>query len=169
MKVVLVRHPAPMIAPGLCYGRLDIEALADTSQIATDPALTGARVVWTSPAARCRGVAEAIAESLTVPLRLDDRLLELDFGAWEGQPWSAIGRDELDRWAADPVEFAPPGGESGAALIARVTNFRAVLDQDCVVVAHGGPLKVLQALLRDQTIDLLAPPPGIGSVTAVTG
>jgi alpha-ribazole phosphatase len=169
MKVVLVRHPAPLIAPGLCYGRLDIGAQANIRQIATDPAFAGARVVWTSPALRCRGVAEAIAKSLTVPLRPDGRLLELDFGAWEGQPWSAIGRDELDRWAADPVGFAPPKGESGAALIARVTAFRAALDQDCVVVSHGGPLKVLQALLRHQTIDLLAPPPPIGSVAAITG
>jgi alpha-ribazole phosphatase len=96
-------------------------------------------------------------------------LLELDFGAWEGQPWSVIEHDELDRWLVDPIAFAPPGGESGAALIARIRDFHAALDQDCVVVSHGGPLKVLHALLRNQTIDLLVPPPAIGSVTAITG
>ena len=100
-------------------------------------------------------------------LRVDDRLQELDFGDWEGQPWSTIPRDDLDRWAADPLAFAPPGGESGAALIARVLSFQTVLSEDCVVVSHGGPLKVLGALLQGQVVDLLAPPPAIGSVTAI--
>jgi alpha-ribazole phosphatase len=104
-----------------------------------------------------------------VELRVDARLHEIDFGAWEGQPWSAIPRDDLDRWAADPLAFAPPHGESGAALIARVQGFCAGLREDCVVVSHGGPLKILGALLRGQPVDLLAPPPAIGSVTVIGG
>jgi alpha-ribazole phosphatase len=167
MKVVLVRHPAPLIAPGLCYGRrLDIAAVP-AENIVSDPLLAGAQVIWSSPARRCLGVAGSIAASLQVPLRADDRLQELDFGDWEGLPWSTIPRDDLDRWAADPLAFTPPRGESGAALIARVQLFRAELNEDCVVVSHGGPLKVLGALLRGQAVDLLAPPPAIGSVTAI--
>jgi alpha-ribazole phosphatase len=168
MKVVLVRHPTPLIEPGICYGRLDIGVTpADIARIAADPALPGARVIWSSPAARCLRVAEAIAASLAVPLRVDHQLWEIDFGVWESQPWSAIDREELDRWAADPVGFAPPGGETGAALIARVQDFRAVINEDCVVVSHGGPLKVLGALLRGDPVDLLAPPPAIGSITCI--
>jgi alpha-ribazole phosphatase len=164
MRVVLVRHPAPVIAPGVCYGRLDVAAQA-AGHVASDPVLAGARVVWTSPARRCLGLAREIAAALEVPLRVDDRLQEMDFGAWEGRSWSAIPRDELDRWAADLLAFAPPGGESGAALVRRVTAFHAGLREDCVVVSHGGPLKVLAALSRGVAVDLLAPPPAIGSVT----
>jgi alpha-ribazole phosphatase len=167
MKVVLVRHPTPLIAPGVCYGRrLDIAAVT-AENIVSDPLLAGARKIWSSPARRCLGVADPIATSLGVPLQVDDRLQELDFGDWEGQPWSTIPRDDLDRWAADPLAFAPPRGESGAALVDRVRSFRAELNIDCVVVSHGGPLKVLSALLRGQAVDLLAPPPAIGSVTAI--
>ena len=167
MKVVLVRHPAPLIAPGVCYGRrLDLATVPPGSML-SDPFLSGAQVVWSSPARRCLGVAGPIAASLGVELRVDHRLQELDFGDWEGQPWSAIPRDDLDRWAADPLAFAPPGGESGAALIARVLSFQADLSEDCVVVSHGGPLKVLGALLRGQAVDLLTPPPAIGSITAI--
>ena len=71
----------------------------------------GVREVWSSPAVRCRGLAEAIAAVLRVPLREDQRLWELDFGAWEGRPWETIAREDLDRWALDPLGFAPPGGD----------------------------------------------------------
>jgi alpha-ribazole phosphatase len=165
--VVLVRHPTPLIAPGICYGRRMDLATVPAENMVSDPALAGAQVVWTSPARRCLYLAQPIAAALGVKLNVDDRLHELDFGDWEGQPWSAIPRPDLDRWAADPMTFAPPGGESGAALIARIRSFQPGLRQDCVVVSHGGPLKVLRALLCGETVDLLAPPPAIGSVTVI--
>jgi alpha-ribazole phosphatase len=189
MRVVLVRHPKPSIAPGICYGRLDVgiedgrgtpdhdardgprwlagfgqNAPDVVGRMAADPGLCGATRVWTSPARRCRGVAEAIARALAVPLTVDPRLQELDFGAWEGRPWDAIARADLDRWAVCPLRFAPPGGETGAELVARVGDFHAGLRQDCVVVSHGGPLKVLAALLDGRPIDLLAAAPPLGSI-----
>jgi alpha-ribazole phosphatase len=168
MRVVLVRHPTPLIDAGICYGRLDIEvAPAEIARIAVDPVLAGARVIWSSPLVRCLRVAEAISATLAVPLCVDRRLWEIDFGTWEGQAWANIDRAQLDNWAADPVGFAPPGGESGAMLIARVRDFHSAMQEDCVVVSHGGPLKVLAALLRGAPIDLLAHPPAIGSVTCV--
>ena len=174
MRIVLVRHPAPSIAPGRCYGRLDVglhsSADEQTTRIAADPALHGATRVWTSPAVRCHRPAGSIARALGATLTVDRRLQELDFGAWEGQPWQAIGRADLDRWAASPLTFAPPGGESGAELLARVRDFHAGLcrdQQDCVVVSHGGPLKILSALLLGTPVDLLAPAPPIGSVSSI--
>jgi alpha-ribazole phosphatase len=168
MRVVLVRHPTPLIEPGLCYGRLDIEvAPVEIARLASDSRMQGALTVWSSPAVRCLRVAEATATAVGVPLRVDRRVWEIDFGDWEGQAWSEIDRAVLDRWAADPVGFAPPGGESGAALIARVRDFHAGLHEDCVVVSHGGPLKVLLSLLRGEPVDLLAPPPPVGSITVI--
>ena len=37
------------------------------------------------------------------PITLEPRLVEMDFGAWEMQPWDAIPRDQIDAWAADPA------------------------------------------------------------------
>jgi alpha-ribazole phosphatase len=174
MRIALIRHPAPLIEPGLCYGRLDVEltrtATTQLGALAADPRLQGATHVWTSPARRCRGLAEAIALALTVPLTVDPRLRELDFGEWEGQPWNAIGRADLDRWATSPISFAPPGGESGAALIARIREVYAELcrgQQDCAIVSHGGPLKILTALLRGIPVDLLVAAQPIGSIVIV--
>ena len=153
-----------MQAAGRCYGRTDL-LLADPQDgealAAQLRPLGGA--VWSSPAARCRVVA-----GLVGPHQVDGRLAELDFGAWEGMHWDDVPLDALDRWAADPVAFAPPGGESGGALIARIRQFCAGLPEgDHVVISHGGPLKVLAALLRGESVDLLAPAPGLGSVTIV--
>jgi alpha-ribazole phosphatase len=169
MRVVLVRHPAPLIEPGICYGRLDLPLHpdADIEQMAHDPRLAGSTHVWTSPSRRCRAAAERTAEVLDLPLSVDPRLMELDFGEWEGKPWDDIPRVDLDRWAADPVGFSAPGGESGAKLIARITDFYTVLTGHPIVVSHGGPLRVLSALLRGQRMDLLAHPQGIGTIIEI--
>lgn len=169
-KVALVRHPRALVADGVCYGRLDLalhpEGVAEIGRIAAEVA-GFATTVWSSPARRCLAVAEALGPAQ----RQDARLLELDFGAWEGMPWDGIDRAELDVWAASPMDFSPPGGESGAALVVRARSFHATLramGQDCVVVSHGGPLKVLLALLRGEPVDLLAPPLALGGVRIVT-
>lgn len=189
--VTLVRHPKPLVPGGVCYGRLDvglhpdgIAAVADI--VARIAAENPDAELWTSPALRCRMVANASAR----PARVDARLQELDFGCWEGVSWDSVARADLDRWAADPKNFAPPGGESGAALIARVQDFAADLISgsadsapsrswsatadhprlgggDAIVISHGGPLKVLRAILLGQMIDLLGPPPALGSVETI--
>ncbi len=105
-----------------------------------------------------------------LPVRYHPGLLEIDFGTWEGRPWDDIPREALDRWAADPVAFAPPGGETGRALLDRVHAAWADISgagKDCIVVTHGGPLRILSALARGQTPDLLSPAPAIGSVTVM--
>lgn len=164
MRVLLIRHPATTITPGLCYGRLDLPLREDAAAAGLRAVVAGWRGrIWTSPARRCRAIAGPAAIA-------DARLLELDFGAWEGLAWADIPRADLDRWAADPAGFAPPGGESGAALLARVAAFHALLRdraEDAAVVAHGGPLKLLAALLRDTAPDLLAPAPPLGSVSEI--
>ncbi len=164
-----MRHPAPLIEPGICYGRLDLPLRpdADIDGLARDPRLAGLKQVWTSPSRRCREVAERIAEVLAIPLAADPRLMELDFGAWEGRPWDGVPRIDLDHWAADPLGYRAPGGESGAQLVARVTGFCAGLAQDCVVVSHGGPLRVLTALLQGRPVDLLASPQAIGTMVEI--
>jgi len=159
---------------GTCYGRLDVPLATGwedrVSQQAVWLAVVAPARIWSSPAARCRSVAVALAERLGLPVAFDRRLLELDFGDWEGRSWDDVPRAALDRWAADPHGFRPPGGESGAALIERVTGFaRMLLDRGrpCAVISHGGPLRLLPALLRGEAADLMSPSPGIGTLQIV--
>lgn len=159
-----------MVKPGVCYGRLDVVLAPNCEdQLAAMRArLLGfaAEVLWSSPAVRCRRT--AIALECGLQMIVDDRLLEMDFGEWEGRAWDDVPRDLLDRWAADPAGFAAPGGESGNKLLARVTSFCRDIQasgRDCVIVSHGGPLKLLRAMLAGNTVDFFAAPPAIGSVT----
>lgn len=169
LKYTLIRHPAVLVAPGTCYGRSDV-ALAPGWR-STIPGVVEAigdmhhAMLWSSPARRCAVFAEALADGR--PVHHDDRLLELDFGAWEGLAWEDVPRADLDVWAADPEAFAAPGGETGGALIARVQDFNAELRRrggDVVVVSHGGPLRILSALLQGRPVDLLAASMGMGTV-----
>lgn len=158
----LVRHPAPAIEPGICYGRLDLDlSPAGEADLPRLLAALPRLPVWTSPARRCRRLADLLSATPTI----DPRLQELDFGTWEGQPWDAIPRAALDTWAADPATFAAPGGESGASLLRRIESLGRDLPDAAIVVSHGGPLKLLAAILRGQQPDLLAPAPAIGSIT----
>ncbi len=124
-----------------------------------------------SPLSRCLLPAQALAARLGLAIRIDADLVELDFGAWEGMAWDAVPRAALDRWAADPHGFAPPGGESGASLLGRVGRAAARLRSarhGALVVSHGGPLRLLAPMLRGDAPDLLAPPPPPGSMETLT-
>lgn len=143
MILHLIRHPRPLIEPGICYGRLDVAA--------EHPELAAARLrdelpaglpVYSSPLRRCY----ELAERLNPLAMIDSRLAEMDFGDWEGRAWDAIPRNELDAWAADVAGYAPPGGESPAALQQRALAFVAGLRvPEAVIVTHGGVIRVLLA------------------------
>lgn len=143
MILHLVRHPPPMVAPQTCYGRLDVPAAGvETAAERLRALLPPGLPVWSSPLARCRRLAECLHPQ---PL-IDERLAEMHFGDWEGRTWDEIGPGALDRWAADVAGFAPPGGESAAALQARALACIAEMQADeAVVVTHAGVQRVLLA------------------------
>jgi alpha-ribazole phosphatase len=148
VRLYLIRHPQPAVAPGICYGSTDLA-------LAGDPALDAAALrhllptdapLYASPLARCR----LLAEQLHAAPLFDARIREIDFGAWEMRPWDAIDRAALDAWAADPFGFEPPGGEAVATLRARVLDFLATLPEEAVLVAHAGVIKICAAELAGE-------------------
>lgn len=84
--------------------------------------------IYTSPLGRCRSFAALLAEHdprLFASPMVDERLLEIDFGAWEGIAWDDINRADIDAWAADPWHYRPGGGESAHAMLMRWRSFHA--------------------------------------------
>lgn len=151
MDLYLIRHTRPNVESGLCYGQLDVPLAAGC---ATDCAAVAVRVpvvemIWTSPLTRCRTLADAIGWRMGVTPRADERLRELQFGAWEGRRWDALDRTETERWAADYWKFAPPAGESYCELhkrvLAALTDIRSCPARRVAVVTHAGPIRVLLA------------------------
>lgn len=155
--MIFLRHPKPKVAPGTCYGRLDV-GLTETAAAEIAQALKRlpkvARVI-ASPADRCRRLARAIAQFHGVAHEEDRRLLELDFGAWEGQRWSDIDRRESDPWADNPWAKAPPGGETFADLHRRVTQ--ALTDHtpsaETAIVTHAGVIRAARMILTGRSFD----------------
>lgn len=143
MILHLIRHPKPAIEPGICYGRLDIPA-EDPAAVARGllGELPAGLPLWSSPLRRCR----MLAEQLSSQPSFDERLLEMDFGSWEGRRWDDIPRAELDAWAADVAGYAPPGGESPRQLQRRALDFVAGLAvPEAVIVTHAGVIRTLLA------------------------
>lgn len=143
-----MRHPPVPALAGICYGRLDAELPATVFEAAADNlhAVLPAWPIASSPSPRCLRLAEALRRRRDGPaLHVDERLREMHFGDWEGLEWSALPRDALDAWAADPAGFAPPAGESFNALAARATAALDALPGPHVVITHAG---VLRAVLR---------------------
>ncbi|MCB1907283.1 MAG: alpha-ribazole phosphatase family protein [Rhodocyclaceae bacterium] len=142
MRLFLIRHPRPDVPAGICYGRSDVGLAAPVDAEARRLAglLPSGCAFVSSPLRRARLLAEALG-----PTRLEPRLSEMDFGDWELRPFDAL-RDELDAWAADPLGFRPPGGESAAQMAERARAAAAeLLDHGATVaiVAHGGPLRAI--------------------------
>lgn len=146
MILHLIRHPRPLIEPGICYGRLDVAGEnPGRAAVRLRAELPCGLPVFSSPLRRCRELAEHLQAS---PI-IDERLMEMDFGDWEGRLWDAIPRAELDAWAADVAGYAPPGGESPVALQQRALAFVAALQvPEAVVVTHAGVIRVLLAHWR---------------------
>jgi alpha-ribazole phosphatase len=139
-------------------------------ELATAGTLESSKRVWSSPARRCVVQADVIARYLSIPKIVDERLQEMDFGAWEGKAWTEVPRSELDSWAADLEGFRPPEGETAAELVMRCRAIHAAISlagEDCTIVSHGGPLVVLRALFTGKPIDLLGFRQPTGSIYTI--
>ncbi|MEM7508402.1 MAG: alpha-ribazole phosphatase family protein [Pseudomonadota bacterium] len=147
--MIFLRHPRPKVAAGICYGRLDVPLRPGAAAEIAGTLKTLPKVsrVISSPAQRCRRLADAIGRFHGVEVEADPRLWELNFGAWEGQRWDMIDRGESDPWAADPMHVAPPGGETFAKLLARVEAALKNIPPDAAVVTHAGVIRAAKMLL----------------------
>jgi alpha-ribazole phosphatase len=147
MRITLIRHPRPDVAPGICYGRSDLAPGTDSAECAARlrAELPAHLPVFTSPLRRCLELARALHAQPVV----DPRLIEMNFGTWEMRAWSDIPRSEIDAWSAAPLDYTPPGGEPVTAVRERVRGFlkasRAEGDEDIVVVSHAGVMKLFAA------------------------
>lgn len=159
MEFVLIRHTACNVAAGVCYGRLDVplSATANADITRTLDHVPSVDAIFSSPATRCVTLARRLAQREQREITLLDALRELDFGAWEGRRWDEIPRSDSDHWAEDPWLRAPPGGETEAALFARVSSaYRTIASCDAsrvAVVAHGGPLRLLRCMILARPLE----------------
>src|SRR3990170_381000 len=130
------------------------------------PGIAGADFV-ASPLGRARetmGIGRACLGLEPRDYRLEARLIELNYGHWEGKLQSdlpALDPAGLAERAKDPLRWRPRGGESYADLLARTVDWLAGLERDTVIAAHGGIGRCLRAHilgLDPETIPALESP-----------
>lgn len=154
MALTILRHTITAAPVGSVYGQLDVP-LGATAETDLENAVNGLTIlpnlIVSSPLQRCRELANHLASRRNATLRFDDRLMELHFGAWEGQQWDALAGPELDHWMRHYVTVAPPGGESYQDLANRVEAalneyLKVAQNQEVVWVTHLGVARAVKAI-----------------------
>ncbi|MCE7483169.1 MULTISPECIES: histidine phosphatase family protein [Microbacterium] len=123
------------------------DAIAQAAGLATWASTTGLSAIIASPLSRARLTAEPAAEASGLPLRIDPRLVEIDFGRGEGMSPAELEAAFPEDWAGferQPAQHPLPGGESGRAGIARAMP---VLDELAAEFPDGRVLVVGHATL----------------------
>ncbi len=142
--LLIVRHGRTVAnASGLLQGRVDhpLDAIGLQQAYEISLALGKVDIVVSSPLMRARET----AEPLKLPIRLDERWTELDYGEWDELPINEITSDQWAQWRSDST-FAPPGGESLAALDERVVEacndlLAEASELNVAVFTHVSPIK----------------------------
>ena len=114
--------------------------------------------VVTSSRRRTRQTARAAGLG-DVGTTIDDRWMEIDFGAYDDRRISDVMVELGAAWASD-ISYEPPGGESMAQLHERVGEAVAEITEEAaasnvVVVTHATPIKSTVAHLLGGTAEMI--------------
>jgi probable phosphoglycerate mutase len=159
-RLLLVRHGATVLtAEDRFAGATDVE-LSDEGR--RQAGRLGERLadeklsaVYASPMKRTMDTARALAAPHGAAITPNAALREIDHGRWEGRTRREVAAefcDEYEAWEADPFTFAPVGGESGLAVMARaLPAIREIVlrhpGDTVAVVSHKATIRLVLASL----------------------
>jgi broad specificity phosphatase PhoE len=166
-RLILLRHGQTLASVGRLYSGRGNPSLtgvgrAQAAGAAGLLASTQIDAIVCSPLDRARQTADEVNVGRGLDVRIDDRLIETDFGEWEGLSFArARERDpELHgRWMGD-TSVAAPGGESFDQVHTRVDSVLQRLLAEypggtVLVVSHVTPIKTLLRIALDAGPQLL--------------
>ena len=162
-RVLLTRHPETVSNVKRFYsGRLDVgltpEGEAQAKRAAHAIAAWKPERIFTSPLSRCRAVADAAAAELGIEAVVDERLVEIEFGAVEGLAVGKLAEHGFTfPWPlVDGVSQPAEGAESFEELIVRARSFVdwvATLPGKTSCVSHGGLTRAFFAAVYDIPVE----------------
>jgi broad specificity phosphatase PhoE len=112
-------------------------------------------LIITSPLQRAVETASIINRRINAPIEIDEDLMELDQGMFEGMNFRELSRDHgdfLKRWAADPASVAMPGGESLTGLQERAWRAMCRITSSCdstLAVSHNFTITTILCKILD--------------------
>lgn len=154
--VFLVRHGATTLSAedrfaGAVDAPLSEEGRAQARALGRRLAGVTMAAAYASPMSRTQETARLVLDGRGMPPQPVDAFREIGHGAWEG-----LSRDEVKarfveeyaRWQADPFTFAPAGGETGLAVLARaLPAFLEVVGRHAggtaLIVSHKATIRLL--------------------------
>jgi probable phosphoglycerate mutase len=159
-RVFLVRHGATQLtAENRFSGAVGID-LSDegrwqTTRLAQRLAESEIAAVYCSPLSRTVETAAILADPHRLAPIHRDGLREIGHGHWEGLTRADVEAQfpgEYEEWDADPFTFAPSGGESGVAVLARaIPVVREIVTahqgQRVIVVSHKATIRLILSSL----------------------
>jgi broad specificity phosphatase PhoE len=134
---------------------LDEEGIAVAARWRIDPAWAGYRIL-SSPLQRARMTAAILFPDAEIGI--DRRLIEMDFGTWEGKSLAELRADPSGNAAereARGLDFRAPEGESPREVQARLRPLLArlaELERPTVLVTHKAVIRALYALATGWTM-----------------
>jgi len=156
--LILVRHGRSTAnGDGVLAGRtpgVDLDETGAAQAAALVARLAGARIarLVSSPLQRCRATIEPLAAALGLPVQLDERIAEVDYGSWTGRALKDLASEELWRTVqAQPSATVFPDGEALAAVSARAVRaarehaLAAGEDGAALLCSHGDVIKAILA------------------------
>ena len=159
-RLYLVRHGATQLTAedrfsGAIGVDLSVEGRAQAERLAERLASEPISAVYASPLSRTVETATILATPHRLPVVQRDGLREISHGHWEGMSRHYVETQfaaEYAAWDADPFTFAPEGGESGLAVLARALPvIREIVvshvGQNVLVVSHKATLRLLLSSL----------------------
>ena len=150
--LLLIRHGETAAnRRGHLLGRADppLTAVGEAQARAVAAWLPRPDVLVSSPLQRARQTAGAFG----VDVVIDDRWIELDYGAYDDGPVDGLASEDWQRWRTDDT-FTPPGVEPLSQLGARVRDACESLATTArssivAVVTHVSPIKAALAWALD--------------------
>jgi len=144
------------IATGWLPGQLSAAGRAQAAELARRRADDGIAAVFSSDLARAVETAAIAFAGTGIPVLLDWRLRECDYGALNGSPAA-----DLHSHRAGHIDRPYPGGESWWQAAARVGSFVADLNlrwagQRVLVIGHVATRWGLDHLLNGESLEDLA-------------
>jgi probable phosphoglycerate mutase len=160
-RLYLVRHGATQLTAedrfsGAVGVELSEEGRWQAARLGERLRHDGLTALYCSPFSRTVETARIIAGPCALAIEIRDGLREISHGRWEGLTRSEVEArhpDEYAAWEEDPFTFAPEGGESGVAVLARALPVvREIVTrhpgEHVLVVSHKATIRlVLSSLL----------------------
>ncbi len=164
-KLYLVRHGQTLWnLEGRTQGSKDSEltslGLRQAEMLGNGLRKTRFDAIYSSPLKRALLTAEVISKMQNIEYTLDDRLVEMNFGEWEGLTTLEIEKSYSDNfriWREEPHNAIIPKGESIEIAQRRMIEFvneciMASSDENILVVSHSTTIRLF--LLHILSMDL---------------